>query len=61
MGEFVQKLSVVSPIKWTNQAIFRLIYNSDFSYVPVSIAVNLIISALLITVSSIVYRKEAVW
>lgn len=58
MGEFFQKLSVISPVKWTNQAIFRVIYNNDFSYVPVSITINLLIAFLLIMVSSMVYRKE---
>jgi len=58
MGEFFQKLSVISPVKWTNQAIFRVIYNNDFSYVPVSITINLLIAFLLIMVSSMVYRKQ---
>ena len=60
MGEFFRKLSVISPVKWANQAIFNVIYNSDLSYVPVSIAINLMVAALLITVSSIAYKKEGV-
>lgn len=54
------KLSAVSPIRWINQAIFRVIYNNDLSLVPVAVLINLVIAAVFIITASVVYRKEAV-
>lgn len=60
LGEFLQKISVISPIRWMNMAIFNVVYSNDFSHVPVAIAINLVIAVIFITVSSLAYRKEAV-
>ena len=59
MGDSIQKLSVISPIKWTNDALFKVIYANDFSTVAGAVIINLAIAAMLIVVSSVIFRKEA--
>lgn len=60
MGEGIERISVISPMKWINDAIFRVIYDSDYSAVPIAILVNLVIAAAFITISAVISKKEAV-
>jgi len=60
LGKALQKISVISPVRWTNRAIFSAIYSNDYSIVPVAVMINLGIAVLFIVASSLVYRKEAV-
>lgn len=55
-----QAITYLSPVKWTNKAIFRVIYNSDYSNVIPAIAINLAISVVFITICSVLFRKESV-
>lgn len=59
LGKTVVKISYISPFKWINECIFRIIYNSDFSlFIPV--VVSLIIgSIILIILCKISFRPEA--
>lgn len=59
MGGTLVKLSNLSPVKWMNQAIFRIIYNNDYSLVLTAVIINLAFAALFITASSVLYKKEA--
>ena len=59
-GSALLQLSTISPIKWINQSIFRIIYNNDFSYVTVAVSISLAIAAIFIILSSLLYRKESV-
>ena len=58
-GSFLYKLSDISPLKWINQSIFRVIYDNDFSLVPTAIMINLAAAAVFIMASSLLYKKEA--
>lgn len=58
-GSFLYKLSDISPLKWINQSIFRVIYDNDFSLVPTAIMINLAVAAVFIMASSLLYKKEA--
>lgn len=60
MGAGVTRLSVISPVKWTNDALFRIIYNNDYSIVPASILVSLGAAAVFIAMSAYFSSKEAV-
>jgi ABC-2 type transport system permease protein len=58
-GGLLYKLTDISPIKWINQSIFRIIYDNDFSLVPTAIIINLAAAFIFITASSLMYKKEA--
>ena len=60
MGPGIVKLSVVSPVKWMNDAIFRVIYNNDYSLVLTALLINLAVAAVFILVSAMLSRKGAV-
>jgi ABC-2 type transport system permease protein len=60
MGPGIMKLSVVSPVRWMNDAIFRVIYNNDYSLVLTALLVNLAVAAAFIMVSAMLSRKGAV-
>lgn len=59
MGKIAELASNISPINLINNAIFKVIYANDFSLMPVSIAVCLIIAAVFIVVTTFSYGKEA--
>ena len=60
MGSGMVKLSAISPLKWTNDAIFRVIYDNDYTLVTTAIFINLAIAAAFILISAALSRKEAV-
>jgi ABC-2 type transport system permease protein len=60
MGEGVSRLSVISPVKWTNEALFKIIYNNDYSAVLPAIMICLGVAALFIMISAYFSSKEAV-
>lgn len=60
MGKSMQMIASISPIKWINEAMFKVIYSNDFSSVGISIFISLLISVIFIVISSLGYRKEAV-
>jgi ABC-2 type transport system permease protein len=55
-----QLITYLSPVRWTNKAVFGVIYNSDYSKVIPAIAINLAISVVFITICSMLFRKENV-
>lgn len=49
LGKTVEKISYISPVKWVNSGIFKIIYDNDFSYflpTVVILAVCILICAL---------------
>lgn len=54
------KMTALSPVKWTNDAIFRVIYDGDYSHVLPAILINLAIAAVFVAISALLSRKEAV-
>jgi len=60
LGTTLGKISGLSPVRWTNSAIFRVIYETDYSQVAPAILGNLFVAALFIIVSVLLSRKEAV-
>ncbi|GAA0732316.1 SagG family ABC transporter permease subunit [Clostridium oceanicum] len=57
-GKIFSNVSHISPIKWTNDAIFKIIYSNDFTYMSTAITINLIIAAVFI-LPVILKKKEA--
>lgn len=57
-SRFFQILKGLSPVAWTNKAIFSVIYSSDLSKVLPAIIINISIAVVCIAASSIKFRKE---
>jgi len=53
-------ITALSPLKWTNEAIFRLIYNQDYQTMLPAILINLAIAAAFLMISAYLSKKEAV-
>lgn len=60
MGGVIERISMASPLRWTNDAIFHVIYDADYGLVPIAILVNLAVAAAFITISAAGSRKEGV-
>ncbi|NKF07130.1 SagG family ABC transporter permease subunit [Clostridium gasigenes] len=50
-------ISNISPLKWTNESIFKIIYGQDYSLVAMAIFVNLAV-ALVFMVLPLVFRRR---
>lgn len=48
----------ISPVRWMNQAVFRVIYSNDFRLVTPALAINLSLALLFILIASLSIRKE---
>ncbi len=57
MSGFFTKIALMSPVNWTNTALFKIIYDSDYSAMPGSIIINLSLAALFIMASAFLSRK----
>lgn len=58
MGEGISELSVISPVKWVNTALFNVIFDGNYSGVAEAVGINLGIALLLITLSAILSRRN---
>lgn len=57
VGGFFAKAAVISPVNWTNTALFKIIYDGDISGMTGSVLINLSLSALFIMASALLSRK----
>lgn len=57
MNNTISSIAVISPVKWINSALFKLIYEGDLSDVFVSIGINLSLAALFIITAALLSRK----
>jgi ABC-2 type transport system permease protein len=57
MSGFITKIAMLSPVNWTNTALFKIIYDNDYSAIPGSLIINLSLSALFIMASAFLSRK----
>ncbi len=60
MGEAMVRISVFSPVRWVNNALFRMIYDSDYSLVLPAILINLAVAMVFIMAAAMISRKEVV-
>ncbi|MGH4118399.1 SagG family ABC transporter permease subunit [Clostridium sp.] len=51
-------IAKVSPVRWVNNTIFKVIYSGDFNDVFTTISINLITAAVFLTVATLMFRKE---
>ncbi len=57
LNGFITKVAVISPVSWTNTALFKIIYDGDYSALPGSVIINLSLAALFIIASAFLSRK----
>lgn len=57
-GKFIEAACNLSPVKWTNEAMFQVIYRNDFSYITGAILISGVLSIIFIMISAIYMRKE---
>ncbi len=57
MGPAFSGISSISPIKWINSALFRVIYNNDYSQVAISIGISLSVAATFIVIAAVFSRR----
>ena len=55
-----QAITYLSPVRWVNRSIFDVIYNKNYSKVPLAILINLGTAVVFLTISSLLFRKESV-
>lgn len=60
MGPAIARISVISPVKWLNSSILRIIYDNDYSLVPTAILINLALATVFITMVALLSKKEVV-
>jgi ABC-2 type transport system permease protein len=51
-------IAKVSPVRWANNTIFKVIYSGNFNDVFTTISINLITAAVFLTVATLIFRKE---
>lgn len=57
MNGFIGKLAQISPVYWINTALFKIIYERDYSGIPASIAINLGAAILFIVISALFSKR----
>jgi ABC-2 type transport system permease protein len=57
MGSVFMAISNISPVKWINSALFRVIYDNDYSQVAISMGINLGIAAVFICIAVVFSRR----
>lgn len=58
LGSVVQKMSYISPLKWINDCILKIIYDKDFSMFIPTVTVLLVGSMVLILLCKIAFKPE---
>ncbi len=57
MGPAFAGISNISPVKWINSALFRVLYDNDYSHVAISLGINLAIAAVFVLLSAVLSGK----
>lgn len=57
-NKLILTISKLSPVKWTNDSLFQVIYTDSMSKVPYAIGINLIIAISFIIFVSSLFGKE---
>lgn len=58
LGEKIEKISYLSPVKWIVTSIFKIIYDGDFSYYLVTILILIILSFIGMLLCGKFYKTE---
>jgi len=58
LGSAVERISYISPAKWAAEAIFRIIYDNDFSLFVPGILILMVVSAVLLVGCRLTFKVE---
>ena len=53
-------IAKLSPVRWANDTIFKVIYAGNYSDVFTTISINLIAALVFLTIATLIFRKESV-
>jgi ABC-2 type transport system permease protein len=53
-------IAKISPLKWINGALFKVIYSNDYSQVVPAVAINITVAVIFVILASFKYRGETV-
>ncbi|CAM2963502.1 ABC transporter permease [Hathewaya histolytica] len=59
-GKVLQTMTNISPIKWTNSAIFSVIYSNEYSLMNKAIGINMTLAMIFLFASIIKLRRREV-
>ncbi len=57
-SEVLLNIAKLSPVRWANETIFKVIYSGNFTDVFTTIAINLIAATVFLIISTLVFRRE---
>lgn len=57
-SQLLLTLAKVSPVRWANNTIFKVIYSGNFNDVFTTISINLITAAVFLIIATLIFRKE---
>ena len=57
-SEILLNIAKFSPVRWSNDTIFSVIYGGNFRDVFATIAINLIAATVFLIISTLIFRKE---
>lgn len=64
IGDFknntINLISNLSPLKWTNDAIFTFTYSNNIHNIKTAIIINMIIAVVFLSISSLIYKRQVV-
>lgn len=58
-SKVLMQMANISPIKWTNSAIFQIIFSNDYLFVSTALMINFICAAVFVGLSAYLFRKES--
>jgi len=57
-SQVLMNIAKISPVRWSNDTIFKVIYNGNFSDIFTTISINLIAAMVFLAISTLIFRKE---
>lgn len=58
LGKNVEKLSYISPVKWVDEGIFKIIYDKDLSYFSPTVIVLIALTIILLIGCKLTFKGE---
>ncbi|MBK1812781.1 ABC transporter permease [Clostridium sp. YIM B02505] len=58
LGKLITKISVISPIRWITECVFKIIYDNDFSMYMSTLSVILAFCIVCIIITHITFKPE---
>lgn len=56
----INLISNLSPLKWTNDALFTFIYSNNIHNIKIAIIINMTIAIVFLSISLLIYKRQVV-